>query len=164
MQQLFTKNMTEKLAKDILGWRYTEPYDFYNNDLTSDAIHEMLDNSYYAVVDMHDELVAFFCIGKSAQVPVGNRYGAYKEDMSDIGLGVKPAFTGNGYGSIFLSYVLQFIRESYPDADIRLTVATFNKRAIHLYEKYGFVKQVEFHTDIAQFITMVKRYDLNGKD
>lgn len=148
--------MTEKIAMEILGWEYTRPYDFYNNELTSDAIGEMLDNPYYAVVEINDELVGFFCMGKSAQVPMGNQYGAYKKDMIDIGFGMKPEYTGKGNGATFLSHILRFIQESFPDTAIRLTVATFNKRAIHLYEKFGFVKEINFHTDSAPFITMVK--------
>jgi RimJ/RimL family protein N-acetyltransferase len=36
-------------------------------------------------------------------------------------------------------------------------VAKFNERAIHLYEKLGFVYENEFDTKNATFITMVKR-------
>ncbi|PAV29686.1 GNAT family N-acetyltransferase [Virgibacillus profundi] len=155
--QLLSKNMTEKFAMEILSWQYTKPYDFYNNELTSEAIKEMLEESYYAIVDCNDELIGFFCIGKSAQVPVGNQYGAYVEDFVDVGLGMNPVFTGKGNGFRFFSYILRAIQESFPAKDIRLTVATFNERAIHLYEKLGFSKEVKFHTDTAEFITMVKQ-------
>lgn len=148
--------MTEELATEILDWKYMKPYDFYNNELTSDVIREMLDNPYYAVSGNNDELVGFFCMGKSAQVPVGDQFEAYNEDMIDIGFGMKPEFTGQGNGKKFLAHILRFIQESFPNIAVRLTVATFNKRAIHLYDKFGFVKKIAFQTDSARFITMVK--------
>ncbi|MDF2788980.1 MAG: family N-acetyltransferase [Neobacillus sp.] len=48
--------------------------------------------------------------------------------------------------------------ETYGLNAIRLTVAIFNQRAIHLYTKLGFVKKVEFNRDTTEFITMVKKY------
>jgi len=37
---------------------------------------------------------------------------------------------------------------------VSLTVATLIKRAIRLYEKFGFVKEIEFTTNFADFQTM----------
>lgn len=153
---LFIKKMNEKIATDILEWKYTAPYDFYNNELTDEAMEEILDGTYYAIVNETNEIIGFFCIGKSAQVPIGNQYGVYKEDFVDMGLGMNPNLVGNGNGFIFCSFIIKYIEENYPDTPIRLTVAKFNQRAIHLYEKFGFVKENEFSTDFANFFTMVK--------
>ena len=54
------------------------------------------------------------------------------------------------------TYIIQFIEEQHVGSPIRLTVAKFNKRAIHLYEKLGFVSVTEFTSHTTEFMTMVK--------
>lgn len=154
--QFFIRNMTEYLAIEVLSWKYEAPYDFYNNDLCSENIRELLEQNYYAVVNENDQLIGFFCIGSSAQVPIGSKFGAYLEDHVDIGLGLKPELTSKGYGYSFITYILKYIFENYQEKTIRLTVAKFNKRAISLYEKLGFNKKIEFSNNSAAFMTMVK--------
>lgn len=154
--QFTIRKMTEKYAIEVLCWKYEHPYDFYNQVLTSHAIMELTGKKYYIVLDQFDVLVGFFCVGAPAQVPAGYPHGAYKETCVDIGLGMKPAFTGRGLGLSFFSAILDFVAESYEKMDIRLTVATFNKRAIRLYEKAGFVEQTKFQSKRAEFITMIK--------
>ncbi|MGE7623027.1 GNAT family N-acetyltransferase [Viridibacillus sp. NPDC096237] len=156
MQQLSVGNMNMEFAKEILGWRYAAPYDFYNNELDTEALNEILDNPYYSVVNNSGELVGFFCIGQSAQVPSGSQFGTYSEEMIDIGIGMKPGLTGKGYGSTFFSFVLNHI-QGENCIPIRLTVAKFNHRAIHLYEKFGFVRFMEFCNNSIEFIVMIKK-------
>ncbi|MFK9092043.1 GNAT family N-acetyltransferase [Bacillus salipaludis] len=153
---LFVKEMDEIFAEEILSWKYEAPYDFYNNEYSVDAVRELLSRSYSAVLDDQDEVFGFFCIGESAQVPIGAGFGAYSEDFIDVGFGMNPVFTGKGLGLSFLTFILQQISNVYGATPIRLTVAEFNSRAIHLYEKLGFVREMEFsHGDIV-FMTMVK--------
>jgi [ribosomal protein S18]-alanine N-acetyltransferase len=156
--QLLVRNMTEEYAKQILTWKYEAPYDFYNNEETSESLNELLETPYYSVLNQDHGLVGFFCIGSAAQVPYGNTVGAYNEDMKDIGIGMNPAITGQGFGTPFFSFILSYIQDTYQLDAIRLTVANFNQRAIHLYTKLGFVKKVEFNRDTTEFITMVKNY------
>lgn len=155
--ELFIENMNKKMAKEILNWKYDVPYDFYNNENTDEAMKELLDGSYYAVVDEFKELIGFFCIGENAQVPIGNRLGVYTEDLVDMGLGMNPNLVGKGNGFKFCTYIVKFIEEHHKRTSIRLTVTKFNQRAIHLYEKLGFVMENEFSTDFAEFITMIKK-------
>ncbi|TCJ01527.1 GNAT family N-acetyltransferase [Cytobacillus praedii] len=152
----FIRKMTEHFAVEILNWKYEAPYDFYNNDLCTENIKELLEQTYYAVVNENDFLIGFFCIGSSAQVPIGLEYGAYSDGYIDIGLGMKPELTGKGYGYSYFSYLLQYIRETYTDNNVRLTVAKFNQRAIRLYEKLGFERKIEFVNNSTIFITMIK--------
>ena len=158
--KLFIENMNREMANDILNWKYDPPYDFYNNEITEEAMMEILNGSYYALVNEFKEIIGFFCIGENAQVPIGNQFGVYTEDLVDMGLGMKPNLVGKGNGFEFCSYIVRFIEENYQSTPIRLTVAKFNRRAIHLYEKLGFVLENEFSTDFAEFITMVKKDNL----
>ena len=148
--------MSEEFATEILDWRYDRPYDFYNNEPGAQEIRELLENNYSVVLNQNGELIGFYCAGSSAQVPLGAKVGAYTENIIDIGLGMTPTFTGKGNGFTFVSFVLETLKKSYGNVPVRLTVATFNNRAIHLYEKCGFVKEVEFTTDSAEFQTMRK--------
>ncbi|WP_226579628.1 GNAT family N-acetyltransferase [Halobacillus litoralis] len=74
-----------------------------------------------------------------------------------MGLGLAPALTGKGKGKVFCGAVLDFIEEKDPGIPIRLSVATFNRRAIRLYRSLGFVQDEFFYTDTHQFMTMIKK-------
>ncbi|MEK3977460.1 GNAT family N-acetyltransferase [Psychrobacillus sp. FSL K6-2836] len=149
--------MNEEIAKDTLGWEYEKPYDFYNNEITDEEMKERLDGSYYVLVNDQKELFGFFCTGENAQVPFGKNIGVYSDESIDMGLGMNPKIVGKGNGFEFCSFILRYIEENYIDSPIRLTVAKFNQRAIHLYEKLGFIKKDEFSTDFAEFMTMIKK-------
>lgn len=153
---LYLKEMDEIYARKILSWKYEAPYDFYNNEYSVDAVQELLNPSYSAILDDQDEVFGFFCIGDSAQVPIGADFGAYPQGYMDVGLGMNPKFTGRGKGLSFLTFILQQINEVHGVVPVRLTVAAFNTRAIHLYEKFGFVKEKEFCRGDIKFMTMVK--------
>ncbi|KAB2328484.1 GNAT family N-acetyltransferase [Cytobacillus depressus] len=149
--RLFIRKMSEDRAVQILNWKYKVPYDFYNNE----SIKELLENSYSVVIDENDQLIGFFCVGHSAQVPSGIQYGAYTEKCIDIGLGMKPELTGQGLGFAFFSFILKHVQNVYKLVPLRLTVAKFNERAIRLYEKMGFEKKMEFSNGATVFMTMV---------
>ncbi|MFF2174997.1 GNAT family N-acetyltransferase [Lysinibacillus sp. NPDC058147] len=152
--QFYIKEMNEVYATDILNWKYDEPYVFYNNELCDESLKEFLENPYYSIVNDQKELVGFFCTGTSAQVPKGHDFDTYLDECIDVGIGMKPELTGKGYGSEFFSFILNQLQQEN-HSPIRLTVATFNTRAIHLYEKLGFTKVMEF-TASTEFITMKK--------
>lgn len=154
--QLHIENLNEEIAKEILSWQYEKPYDFYNNDLSDESMKELFESPYYALVNDNQQVMGFYCTGESAQVPAGKKIGAYSEEAIDMGLGMNPLYVGRGSGFDFCSFILQSIEKDYKGIPIRLTVATFNQRAIHLYEKLGFIKKDEFSTETAGFITMAK--------
>ena len=153
--KLYIDKMSIDLAIDILGWTYDEPYDFYNNELSPEAVNEMLEDSYFAVFDIDKWLVGFFCLGSTAQVP--NDLYTYSQHYIDIGIGMRPEYTGQGNGTSFLTVVLSYINNTYGNLPKRLTVAKFNYRAIHLYEKFGFSQEVEFIKGTTEFITMIQK-------
>jgi [ribosomal protein S18]-alanine N-acetyltransferase len=160
---LHIEKMTENKARHILNWKYEEPYDLYNNEVSDEALKEMLDGSYYALLNEQNDIVGFFCIGKNAQVPVGHQFDVYADSFVDMGLGMDPSLVGKGNGTEFCTFIIQFIEEQYVGTPIRLTVAKFNKRAIHLYEKLGFVPVAEFTNHTTEFMTMIKDYKIGKK-
>lgn len=154
LMDIHIARMTQKYAVEALCWKYEKPYDFYNNVLTTSAIVELLGGSYYAIVDSSYKLIGFFCTGRSAKIPAGERNAVYIEDCVDLGLGMNPVLTGKGHGDQFLKRILHFIELEYKGKPIRLTVASFNKRAIRLYEKNNFIKEHQFQYKDMEFITM----------
>jgi [ribosomal protein S18]-alanine N-acetyltransferase len=133
------KPITPCDARAISRWRYGGPYSIYDGDPTSvDALLEPR-LSYHSVYDERGDLVGYFCFGEDARVAAGRRLGVYEiEPAIDIGLGMRPDLTGRGLGEAFLLAGLRFARETYAPPAFRLTVATFNRRAIRVYERAGF--------------------------
>jgi [ribosomal protein S18]-alanine N-acetyltransferase len=154
--KLISVNMSRELALEILTWHYEHPYDFYNNSVSNEGLMELMTNGYNAVLNEKGDLFGFYCTGIAAQVPSGSSVGAYASEAVDVGIGMKPEFTGKGYGNMFFLFVLELLSNNYPSQKFRLTVASFNKRAIRLYENLGFNKQAEFMNGANAFITMVK--------
>lgn len=134
------RTMTEAFIRQIMTWQYPEPYGIYNMCDEEDIIEEMMDGSYYAVVDEND-LVGFLCYGKNAQVP---HEPGYEAGYLDIGLGMKPDYCGQGRGLDFVLDAIDFGKKHFDLKKIRLTVASFNKRAIKVYQRAGFKSLYSF--------------------
>jgi len=68
----------------------------------------------------------------------------------DIGLGMKPELTGQGLGKTFFRTILAHTK-TLADAEprVRLTVATFNQRAMRLYSHFGFQEVERFLDTLA---------------
>ena len=121
--------LTSEHADDVAAWHYEPPYDFY--DATADPVDlaELLDparrHRFRAALDEASELVGFY-------------YFVQRDAEVEIGLGLRPDITGQGLGRSFLEAGLEHARSSWAPARFRLFVATFNERAIRLYEHAGF--------------------------
>jgi ribosomal-protein-alanine N-acetyltransferase len=125
------KQLSQQDAEAIAQWRYPEPYSFYDWSADVDGIRELLDptlrgGAYWAVKDNSDELVGHFSFK-----PKGDR-------TLEIGLGLRPDLTGRGLGGSFVAAGLDFAREQFEPEQFVLAVATFNERAIKVYERAGF--------------------------
>lgn len=139
------RQMNMEAAKQIAKWTYEEPYSIYSMDDSEEILHELLDESYFAAFDEIDNLIGYYCFGKSAQVPAGSFFGVYDEENHiDIGLGMRPDLCGQGQGSYFFSKGLEFARNTLSAQGFRLTVAAFNMRAIKAYQRIGFSKVDSF--------------------
>jgi [ribosomal protein S18]-alanine N-acetyltransferase len=125
--------MTASYAADIVKWRYEPPYDCY--DMT-DADPDFLasaESGFFAVE--HDgELIGFRSFGADGQVPGGR----YDSSALDTGGGLRPSPPGKGLGRPAISAGLAFGRIRFAPAAFRVTVATFNARALRVVQALGF--------------------------
>ncbi|MDZ4581535.1 GNAT family N-acetyltransferase [Bacillus cereus] len=147
--------LTIEEAKKINTWTYEEPYSLYSFSDEKEVIEELLDGTYYGCCDDQGDLIGYFCFGANAQVPGGrdaNLYGG--EDVIDIGLGMKPALTGKGIGKEFFQAGIAFATKEFNAKMFRLSVATFNTRAITLYKNIGFKQGTIFLSRGREFMLM----------
>jgi ribosomal-protein-alanine N-acetyltransferase len=144
--------MNETYAHTIANWHYEGIYAFYDMDQDIEDLEELLDphnwtGKYCAVVDERGELVGFFCFEK-------------EDDAVVIGLGLKPDYTGEGLGQAFVEAGLEYAKQRFDPVRFRLSVATFNRRAIRVYEKVGFKPDGTFIDEASgsqhEFLRMVR--------
>ncbi|MBY0598193.1 GNAT family N-acetyltransferase [Bacillus bingmayongensis] len=151
--------LTRTEAKEINTWQYEEPYSLYSFSGSDETIEELLDGTYYGCSNEHGEFIGFFCFGGHAQVPGGRDANLYTgEETVDIGLGMKPELTGKRTGKSFFQTGIEFAISEFQAKKIRLSVATFNKRAIKLYKNIGFQIGPTFMSRGIEFMLM--EYDL----
>jgi [ribosomal protein S18]-alanine N-acetyltransferase len=148
-------------AKQISEWVYLEPYSIYNMDGSDGCINELLDGLYYTVTDDKNNLIGYYCFGEAAQVPTGRKFGVYDDKgKTDIGLGMNPNLCGKGFGYEFLKNGMEFANNELSVKGFRLTVATFNQRAIIVYRRLGFREVASFkrvmENNSIEFIVMIR--------
>jgi ribosomal-protein-alanine N-acetyltransferase len=124
--------LSQEEAEAIAAWRYPEPYSFYDWSADVDDLQELLEpalrgEAYWAVKDDTGELVGHFSFKPKDELAI------------EIGLGLRPDLTSGGLGSSFLATGLDFARDRFGPEWFVLSVATFNERAIKVYERAGFV-------------------------
>lgn len=158
--KMIVKDMELKDTREISAWTYEEPYSLYSMDDSQDTIEELMNGTYYTVFNDND-IIGYFCFGESAQIPGGRTKGLYNvENAMDIGLGLRPDLTGKGIGVEFVIKGIEFGINKYRPGKVRLTVAAFNKRAIRVYEKAGFLIESSFinkrNEEEREFIIMIK--------
>jgi len=125
--------MTPEYAADLVTWRYPAPYDCY--DVTGVEPAYFLDpvNGFFALVS-GTELLGFRSFGPDGQVPGG----AYDDSALDTGGGLRPSLTGQGLGRLAIATGLEFGRRRYAPGAFRVTVASFNTRALRVVTSLGF--------------------------
>lgn len=140
MESLHFQQLSQEEAETISEWRYPEPYSFYNWTADPDDLRELLDPSlrgeaYWAVKNEAGELVGHFSFKPK------------DEQTVEIGLGLRPDLIGRGLGGSFLAAGLEFAQTQFAPARFVLSVATFNERAIKVYERAGFARErIYMHT------------------
>lgn len=140
--------MTLEYARLICQWHYEEPYSLYSLEESEECIDEFMNGDYYAGL-IGDELIGFICCGQSARVGGGYRQGIYNDNAYlDLGLGMRPDITGRGKGLSFLKEAMSFMKHMHANCTLQLVVASFNERAITVYERAGFHKRIQFSSMI----------------
>jgi len=144
------ENWTEAYAREVEGWQYEPPYDFY--DLRSDPADaaEMRDpakrDHYRAVLADQGHLDAFW-------------YFDWHEGVVEVGIGLRPDLTGRGLGESYFQAQLDYASHEWIPTRFRLFVTAWNERAIRLYDRLGFreVGRETRHFELAgdhQFLRM----------
>lgn len=126
------ERMRQSEAEEIADhWKYDGEYAFYDMTADPEDYEEIMTpekrGGRYFSVFAGDELIGFFCVEREGG------------DL-ELGLGLRPDLTGQGRGEGFLREILRFVGDNDSFARIRISVASFNKRAIKVYERAGFVK------------------------
>jgi ribosomal-protein-alanine N-acetyltransferase len=134
--ELHFEPMTQEEAEAIADWRYEPPYDFYDareddGDLALLLSAERRAGRTFAAKDGSGAVVGFFSYGP-------------EDDAIVVGLGLRPDLTGRGFGAAFVAAGLDFALARFAPRRFRLSVATFNERAITVYERAGFLRTREF--------------------
>ncbi|MFI5624536.1 GNAT family N-acetyltransferase [Nocardioides sp. NPDC051685] len=125
--------MTLEQAEDITGWRYQAPYDVY--DMAGVSPDELLDPEagFYSVM-AGSTLIGFRSFGPDGRVPGWD----YDSSALDTGGGMRPELTGQGLGRVVVSAGLEFGRARFAPRAFRVTVASFNTRALRTVDSLGF--------------------------
>lgn len=131
--------MTEQYAAEIVTWRYPQPYDCYDLSGVEPAVFVDPANGFFALVS-GDDLIGFRSFGSDGQVPGG----MYDDCALDTGGGLRPSLTGQGLGRSAIRTGLEFGRQRFAPAAFRVTVASFNTRALRVVTALGFVPVSSF--------------------
>ena len=138
--------ITSEFAREITTWTYDAPYDRY--DMSLDHLQGLLNPEYryHAVFNENQKLCGFCCFGEDARVP-GGTYSIVEPDILDVGVGMHPEFTGQGFGSEFVAFILDFAFKTFHPESFRVTVAAFNQRSIKTFKSLGFIEAHTFLHD-----------------
>ena len=134
--QLRIELMDQSSADEVASWHYDGDYTFYDFPSDQEDLKELLDpnlraEKMFTARNSTGELVGFFSFNEI-------------EHGLDFGLGLRPDLTGRGLGKDFVNTGLEFAKSRFSPDVIQLRVAAFNKRAIKVYERVGFIEVERF--------------------
>ncbi len=134
------EHMTDIDGQAICTWRYPPPYELFHW-LSWETMVEtgwefgdpfIRQEQYLAVRNTDNgQLVGYVQI-----FPMGRTL--------RIGMGLRPDCCDRGWGTALTKLVVQEALRRQPDAEIDLEVEKWNKRAIRVYEKAGFIVTDEY--------------------
>ncbi|MGX1264472.1 prepilin-type processing-associated H-X9-DG protein [Rossellomorea marisflavi] len=130
------QRMNQKEAEEIAySWKYDGVYSFYDMTADEEDLREFIDDK-----TRGEHVFSSYVKGELAGFITLDVLG----ETIDIGLGLKPDWTGKGKGRGFLQSAISFIKSRYAFHALTLSVASFNQRAISLYSQMGFVRNGTF--------------------
>lgn len=128
--------MTQSSALEIADhWHYEGIYAFYDAQADEEDYHELISresrkNHYFEAVNPNGDLVGFYAINEEGET-------------IEIGLGLRPDCCGKGWGRTFLSQLEQNILSNHHPQKFVMAVASFNIRAIKVYESCAYRVQAK---------------------
>jgi RimJ/RimL family protein N-acetyltransferase len=150
-------------AQEIVSWQYEAPYDIYNKgDESRDAAMEYLidkKNFFFAVMS-ESSVVGFRSFGADGRVAGGE----YDDSYMDTGGGLRPDLTGKGIGAGVVLKGLEFGSAEFGIERFRVTIASFNERAIKVCKKIGFKEDQIFRRPVDQEEFVVLKLDQLKRD
>ena len=133
MAEIAIVPMTAEHAADMLTWRYPAPYDCYDAAGGDPGYYADPANGFFAVLS-GGQFIGFRSFGPDGQVPGGG----YDDSALDTGGGLRPELTGRGLGRSVIAAGLEFGRQRFAPDAFRVTVASFNARALRVVTALGF--------------------------
>ncbi|RED53180.1 GNAT family N-acetyltransferase [Cohnella lupini] len=133
-------SMTEQDGREICDWRYPAPYELFKwpswesmmKDSREFADERIRREQYMAARNGHDGQL----VGYVQLFPM--------DRTLRIGMGLRPDCCDRGWGRLLTELVVQEARRREPGMEIDLEVEKWNRRAIKVYEKAGFVVADEY--------------------
>ena len=130
--------ITEADARQIATWQYDAPYEVYNSNPNAldEHVQSLLKPTYHyhTIRNTNGELIGYCCFGEDARVTGGD----YEQHALDVGAGMRPDLTGQQQGHHLLNAILAFAQTEFTPAAFRVTIASWNKRALKVAQKVGF--------------------------
>ena len=156
------QTLGKRYALEILSWRYSVPYDYYNFGVqTYDADLSYLtdpNNHFFAVVNSCEALEGFCSFGADGQVAGGD----YRVPSLDIGMGIRPGLTGRGNGRRYAQAVAEYGIAQYEAKRLRVTIAEFNCRARRVWQGLGFEVTEKFLKTDSEMAFVVMTCEANS--
>lgn len=148
--------ITAEDAAAIASWRYPAPYDVYDGDGSGETAAYYRDPANgFVALEEDGELIGFRSFGPDGRVPGG----PYEEDPDtlDTGGGLRPDLTGRGLGGTAIAVGLAYGEGRYAPKRWRITVATFNTRALTVVGRLGFAPVAAFTAPSGTHFTILAR-------
>ncbi len=131
------------------AWRYPDEYAMYNLALAPLLVATALRGPLSALTG-----VAYYAVASDADALVGVFSLIRRGGDVEIGVGLRPDLNGQGRGLAYVCEGLEVARRRYHPQTFSLHVALFNRRAITVYERAGFLPG-----PVTPFTYQGKRYD-----
>lgn len=153
--------LTRDEAAAVLDWRYGGWVAFYDTAADPEFAAEFTEPALWRLRELESDRDVLLAVRNARGEFAG--FFAFKgsRERCVIGLGLAPALTGRSLGAGFVRAGLAFARRQWDVVCFSLEVVAFNRRAIAVYERLGFVEMArisrsaqELGGEMVEFIEM----------